>query len=372
MAKVTFSHVKKQYPGESGYSVEDFHLEAEDGEFLVLVGPSGCGKSTLLRMLAGLEDITEGDIYINGKRVNNVSSKDRNIAMVFQNYALYPHMNVFENIAFGLRLRKLPKAEIQERVNRAAKILDLEPYLNKQPRQLSGGQRQRVALGRAIVREPEVFLMDEPLSNLDAKLRVQMREEIGKLYRKLGRTMIYVTHDQIEAMTMGTRIVVMRGGKIQQVDTPERVYTRPNNMFVASFIGSPPINFIPGTICEQEGKVVFDTKRYALQLTNGQVEQLRKGGYINKQVVIGIRAEDIVYRAEELVDGRYAGLKIKASVQMKELLGSDIYLYLHNKDHRLVVRANPRMAFKEGEEITVALDPEAMLLFDRGTEELIC
>ncbi|MCU6710930.1 sn-glycerol-3-phosphate ABC transporter ATP-binding protein UgpC [Paenibacillus sp. J5C_2022] len=372
MARVTFSNVKKRYAGERQDTIENFNLEAESGQFLVLVGPSGCGKSTLLRMLAGLEDATEGDILIDGKRVNDVSSKDRNIAMVFQNYALYPHMSVFENIAFGLRLRKLPKAEIQERVVRAARILDIEPFLSKQPRQLSGGQRQRVALGRAIVREPEVFLMDEPLSNLDAKLRVQMREEIGKLYRKLGRTFIYVTHDQIEAMTMGTKIVVMRSGKILQADTPENIYNRPANMFVASFIGSPPINFVHGRIKGDEAKVIFDTRRYGLHIPAEKAGILLDKGYMNKQVVLGVRAEDIVCKASAFAEDEFIGMQYKSTVEMKELLGSDTYLYLHNKEHRLVARVSPRIRFEEGQEVHVGLEGESLLFFDSGTEELLC
>lgn len=372
MGKVIFQHVTKRYPGEKRNSVNNFNLEIQDGEFLVLVGPSGCGKSTLLRMLAGLEDITEGNIWIDDRIVNYVSSKDRNISMVFQNYALYPHMSVYENIAFGLRLRKLPKGKIHEKVTRAAKILEIEAHLHKKPGQMSGGQRQRVALGRAIVREPDVFLFDEPLSNLDAKLRVQMREEIGKLYRSLKTTMVYVTHDQVEAMTMGTRIVVMRDGVIQQVATPEELYTKPANLFVASFIGSPPMNFVTGKFLESGGKGYFQTRRYKLQLLPGQTEQLLSHGLHDKPVVLGVRAENVVYRPEEVILETYDATRIEAEVQMRELLGSDIYLYLHNKEHKLVIRVDPRSRFMEGQTIAVALDMERVHFFHPTTEGLLC
>ncbi|MDI4649012.1 ABC transporter ATP-binding protein [Cohnella hashimotonis] len=370
MARVLFQHVSKQYPGEHRLSVNDFHLEVADGEFLVLVGPSGCGKSTLLRMLAGLEDISDGEIYIGDRLVNYVSSKDRNISMVFQNYALYPHMNVYENIAFGLRLRRMPKAEIQERVVRAAKILEIEALLNKLPGQMSGGQRQRVALGRAIVREPEVFLMDEPLSNLDAKLRVQMREEIGKLYRRLKTTMIYVTHDQVEAMTMGTRIVVMKGGLIQQAASPQEIYDKPANMFVAGFIGSPPMNFVSGTIRADREGCLFETRRYSLRIPGSRSDALA-AKYAGKKIVMGVRAEDILYRLEDLEQERHRDARLDAAVTIKEHMGSDVYLYLHNKEHRLVVRVDPRMAYEEGQAVTVAPDMERVHFFDPDTEAAI-
>ncbi len=372
MAKVLFQHISKRYPGERRLSVNDFNLEVQDGEFLVLVGPSGCGKSTLLRMLAGLEDISEGEVYIGGKLVNYVSSKDRNISMVFQNYALYPHMSVYENIAFGLRLRKMSKADIHERVTRASIILEIEAHMNKLPRQMSGGQRQRVALGRAIVREPEVFLMDEPLSNLDAKLRVQMREEIGKLYRRLKTTVIYVTHDQIEAMTMGTRIVVMKDGIIQQVGTPEQIYNHPVNMFVASFIGMPPMNFIEGKIDFKDGNCYFDTRRYALLIPPKQRKVLLDRQYAGKTVILGVRAENIVYKPEDLAQEAFAGSKFSATVELQELLGSDIYLYLNNKDHKLVLRVDPRTRIAEGQQMEVGLDFEQVHFLDPATEEFIC
>jgi len=373
MGSVSFQHVKKKYAGERRYSVDDFHLEVEDGEFLVLVGPSGCGKSTLLRMLAGLEEISEGEIYIGDRMVNYVSSKDRNIAMVFQNYALYPHMSVYENIAFGLRLRKLAKHEVHERVIRAAKVLEIEAHLEKQPKQMSGGQRQRVALGRAIVREPDVFLMDEPLSNLDAKLRVQMREEISQLHRKLKTTMIYVTHDQIEAMTMGTRIVVMRGGVIQQVGTPKEIYNAPRNMFVAGFIGTPPMNFIHGTIQRHADGVYFDTRRYRLLLPDTKAKVLIERHFHDKPVVLGVRAEKIDYK--EMSDAEESPMRngFVAKVELMEFMGSDTFVHLNNSDHKLVVRVDPlRLDAREGDTLTVAFHMNNVHFFDPGTEVLIC
>lgn len=377
MAKVIFNHVSKQYAGEHRKSVDDFHLEVEDGEFLVLVGPSGCGKSTLLRMLAGLEEITDGEIFIGERMINYVSSKDRDIAMVFQNYALYPHMTVFENIAFGLRLRKIPHHIIEERVSRAAKVLEIEAHLHKQPRQMSGGQRQRVALGRAIVREPEVFLMDEPLSNLDAKLRVQMREELTKLHRRLNKTTVYVTHDQIEAMTMGTRIVVMNKGLIQQVATPEDVYNHPANMFVAGFIGNPPMNFVTGKIQTRDGRWLFETRRYALALPPELVERAGLKAYYDKPIVLGIRAEDIaVYRidsggeAPDAPDSPPGRIAFK--LEIRELQGSDAYLHLNNSEHKLVARADPKKKYVEEDQLHVELNLEGVHFFDPRTEAALC
>ena len=372
MASVLFRHIEKRYPGERRNAIRDFNLEVHDGEFLVLVGPSGCGKSTLLRMLAGLEDITGGEIFIGDKLVNYISAKDRNISMVFQNYALYPNMTVFENIAFGLRIRKLPKAEIQERVTRVAKVLEIEAHLQKLPRQLSGGQRQRVALGRAIVREPEVFLMDEPLSNLDAKLRVQMREELGKLYRRLKTTTIYVTHDQVEAMTMGTRIVVMKDGVIQQVAPPEEIYNRPANLFVAGFVGSPPMNLMEGLIQEINGVCRFETRRLSLHIPEVKSKELIRRGYPGKSVILGVRAENIVYIKEELEKEEFRSNQFAAEVVMRELLGSDVYLYVNNKEHQLTVRVDPRTRFAEGETIRIGLDLDRVHFFDKDTEGLIC
>src|SRR5690606_29050166 len=288
MAGLNLTNIKKVYD-KGVVSVQDFNLEIRDKEFLVLVGPSGCGKSTTLRMIAGLEDISEGDLYIGEKRVNDVSPKDRDIAMVFQNYALYPHMNVYDNMAFGLKLRKFKKDEIDRRVKDAARILGLEAYLDRKPKALSGGQRQRVALGRAIVRDAKVFLMDEPLSNLDAKLRVQMRAEIQKLHHRLQTTTIYVTHDQTEAMTMATRLVVLKDGLIQQVGAPKEVYDKPNNIFVGGFIGSPAMNFFNGTL--EEGSISLGETKVAVP--EGKMKVLREQGYIGKEVVLGVRPEDI-------------------------------------------------------------------------------
>jgi len=372
VSKVLFHHIYKQYAGEKRVAVNDFHLEIEDGEFLVLVGPSGCGKSTLLRMLAGLEDITDGNIFIGDRIVNYISSKDRNIAMVFQNYALYPHMTVYENIAFSLRLSKLPKAEIHERVNRAAKILDIESQLYKLPKQMSGGQRQRVALGRAIVREPEVFLMDEPLSNLDAKLRIQMREEIGKLYRRLRTTTVYVTHDQVEAMTMGTRIVAMKDGVIQQVAKPEEIYKRPANLFVAGFIGSPQMNFIEGTVRNRDGQSFFETRRLSFCIPEEKSSLLRANGSSGKPIILGIRAENLLYREEDLARTDMQMNVFEAEIEIKELLGSDTFLYTNNKEQRIVVRVDPNARFDEGERIAVGVDMNRALFFDKNSEALIC
>ncbi|WJH35744.1 sn-glycerol-3-phosphate ABC transporter ATP-binding protein UgpC [Paenibacillus sp. CC-CFT747] len=293
MAGVRLNHIVKTYPGAEEATVKDFHLDIKDKEFLVLVGASGCGKSTTLRMIAGLEEITEGELYIGDRLVNDVAPKDRDIAMVFQSYALYPHMNVYQNMAFGLKLRKFKKADIDARVRAAAKILDIEHLLDRKPKALSGGQRQRVALGRAIVREPQVFLMDEPLSNLDAKLRVAMRAEISKLHKRLETTIIYVTHDQTEAMTMGQRIVVMDKGIIQQAATPEEIYNHPVNMFVAGFIGSPSMNFVSGSMTDQGGSLYFKAEGVNVEIPQGKAAVLRDKGYVGKEVVLGIRPEDL-------------------------------------------------------------------------------
>ncbi|PYI56177.1 ABC transporter ATP-binding protein [Paenibacillus flagellatus] len=377
MGSVSFRHVRKKYPSERRYSVDDFHLDVSDGEFLVLVGPSGCGKSTLLRMLAGLEDITEGEMYIGGRMINYVPPKDRNIAMVFQNYALYPHMSVYENIAFGLRLRKVAKHELHERVSRAAKVLEIENHLPKLPGRLSGGQRQRVALGRAIVREPDVFLMDEPLSNLDAKLRVQMREEITRLHRKLQSTFLYVTHDQIEAMTMGTRIVIMRDGVIQQVGTPRDIYASPRNMFVGGFIGTPPMNFVHGRIRSEGDTLYFETKRYALALPADKRKRLLEGGYGRRAVVMGVRAEKAECRPGRGSGAGPAGggdgREFPCRIDRIEFMGSDAYAHVSNEEHRLVVRVDPLgFAGIEGDPATVRIPTEDVHLFDPETEELLC
>ncbi|WP_248926837.1 ABC transporter ATP-binding protein [Paenibacillus hamazuiensis] len=369
MARILMNHIYKRYGKDKQAVVKDFHLEIKDKEFLVFVGPSGCGKSTTLRMIAGLEDISEGEIYIGDTLVNDLPPKDRDIAMVFQNYALYPNMSVYENIAFGLRLRKLPKHEIDIAVKRAARVLEIEQYLSRKPRQLSGGQRQRVALGRAIVRNPQVFLMDEPLSNLDAKLRVQMRTEIIKLHKTLGVTMIYVTHDQIEAMTMGDRIVVMKDGIIQQVDTPELIYTYPKNTFVASFIGSPPMNFIEGRIHENEtGKLEFHTQRFSLEIPEGKAHVLVQNKQVNRTVTLGIRPENV--SLEEIVFHAYPKAVIPGVHKISELMGADRFLHLDiGQERMLVVRANPRYHYDEDDKIQVAVDMSKALFFHVETGE---
>jgi multiple sugar transport system ATP-binding protein len=368
MSRILFNHVYKHYGKDKFPVVKDFNLEIEDKEFMVFVGPSGCGKSTTLRMIAGLEDISQGEIYINNTLVNDLPPKDRDIAMVFQNYALYPNMSVYENIAFGLRLRKIPKHEIDLGVKRAARVLEIEQYLDRKPKQLSGGQRQRVALGRAIVRNPQVFLMDEPLSNLDAKLRVQMRTELIRLHKQLGVTTIYVTHDQTEAMTMGNRIVVMKDGIIQQVDTPEEIYSNPINTFVASFIGSPPMNFIEGRLEEHDGKVEFHTQRFALEIPQGKAHDLKNKNLVNKVITLGVRPENI--SVDQIVFDAFPGAIIPGVHKISELMGADRFLYLDigNKVN-LVVRTNPRNSYDEDTKVSVAVDMHKVLYFDRDSGE---
>ena len=367
MAGLLLKNVTKKYPGNDTPSVKDFNLEIKDKEFLVLVGPSGCGKSTTLRMIAGLEEITEGELYIGDRLVNDVAPKDRDIAMVFQSYALYPHMNVYQNMAFGLKLRKFKKAEIDARVREAAKILDIEHLLDRKPKALSGGQRQRVALGRAIVREPQVFLMDEPLSNLDAKLRVQMRAEISKLHKRLETTIIYVTHDQTEAMTMGDRIVIMKDGVIQQAATPEEVYNRPVNMFVAGFIGSPAMNFLNGALVDQGGSVHFKTDNVDLEMPEGKAKILREKGYVGKEVVLGIRPEDI--HQEPVFMEASPNTIINAYIEVAENLGHEMFLYLEGvgKD-TVIARVDGRLGLKEGTNIKLAVDMNRAHIFDKDTE----
>ncbi|CAM3375585.1 ABC transporter ATP-binding protein [Marinicrinis lubricantis] len=366
MSSILFNHVVKAYGKDKEPVVKDFNLSVEDKEFIVFVGPSGCGKSTTLRMIAGLEDISEGEIYINDRKVNDLPPKHRDIAMVFQNYALYPNMSIYENIAFGLRLRKMPKSEIDLAVKRAARVLEIESYLHRKPRQLSGGQRQRVALGRAIVREPQVFLMDEPLSNLDAKLRVQMRTEIIRLQKQLGVTTIYVTHDQTEAMTMGDRIVVMNDGVIQQVDTPERIYNHPVNRFVASFVGSPPMNFIDGTLLIKDDKVYFDTRRFSLEIPAGKAKRLVQGGYADKPIVLGIRPENI--STDQIMFEAFPSAVLKGIHKLDELMGPDCFLYLDiGMNNDFVVRVNPRNTFQSGDQISLAMDMNSALFFDPNT-----
>ncbi|WP_127580322.1 ABC transporter ATP-binding protein [Paenibacillus koleovorans] len=366
MARILFNHVYKQYGKDHLPVVKDFDMEIKEGEFVVFVGPSGCGKSTTLRMIAGLEEISKGEIYIGDTLINDLPPKDRDIAMVFQNYALYPNMSVYENIAFGLRLRKLPKHEIDLSVKKAARILEIESFLGRRPKQLSGGQRQRVALGRAIVREPRVFLMDEPLSNLDAKLRVQMRTEIIKLHKQLGVTTVYVTHDQTEAMTMGSRIVVMKDGVIQQVDTPEQVYNNPANTFVAGFVGSPPMNFIEGRLLDEGGRLEFHTNRFVLEIPPGKAASLKN----ERVVLLGIRPENI--SVEPIMFDAFPKAIIPGVHLLSELMGADRYLYLNiGSQTNLVVRINPRNQFEEDEKINVAIDMNKALFFNRDTGERI-
>ncbi|MGN5650678.1 ABC transporter ATP-binding protein [Bacillus sp. Brlt_9] len=364
MAEIKLQNIAKIYSGNVK-TVRDFNLHIKDGEFVVFVGPSGCGKSTTLRMIAGLEDISEGDFIIDGKKMNNVAPKDRDIAMVFQNYALYPHMTVYENMAFGLKLRKHPKEEIHKRVMDAAKILGLEPYLDRKPKAMSGGQRQRVALGRAIVRNAKVFLMDEPLSNLDAKLRVQMRAEISKLHRNLGATTIYVTHDQTEAMTMADRIVVLKDGVIQQVGSPKEIYDYPNNVFVGEFIGSPAMNSVQGKL--KDG--YFITGDQKIKVTEGKWKLLKEKGYNNKDVILGIRPEDL--HDEQIVLDSYKESIVNITIDNFELLGAETILYANLNNHSLVARIDSRSDVKIGQSIKLAFDMNKVHFFDKESEERI-
>ncbi|MFC4768329.1 ABC transporter ATP-binding protein [Effusibacillus consociatus] len=368
MARVQLKHVYKRYSGDV-VAVKDFDLDIRDQEFLVLVGPSGCGKSTTLRMVAGLEEISDGELWIGERVVNDVHPKDRDIAMVFQNYALYPHMNVYDNISFGLKLRKVPKQEIDRRVREAAKILDIEHLLDRKPKALSGGQRQRVALGRAIVREPQVFLMDEPLSNLDAKLRVQMRTEIAKLHKRLKTTVIYVTHDQTEAMTMGDRIVVMKDGVIQQVGTPVELYNHPTNMFVASFIGSPAMNFLNGKLVEEGGSIYFRAEGITILIPEGRYGLLRDKGVVGKEVVFGIRPENL--HDEPVYLETYSNATLRAEVEVVEMLGAEEYLYLNVNGQSLTARVDARSDIKSGSNVTLALDMNKGHIFDKETQQAI-
>jgi multiple sugar transport system ATP-binding protein len=367
MAGVRLDHVFKRYSATDEPAVKDFHLEIKDKEFLVLVGPSGCGKSTTLRMIAGLEEISEGELYIGDRLVNDVAPKDRDIAMVFQSYALYPHMNVYQNMAFGLKLRKFKKADIDARVREAARILDIEHLLDRKPKALSGGQRQRVALGRAIVREPQVFLMDEPLSNLDAKLRVQMRAEISKLHKRLQTTVIYVTHDQTEAMTMGDRIVVMKDGIIQQATTPEEIYNNPVNMFVAGFIGSPSMNFISGMLSEEGGAVHFKATNVNVVIPDGRAKVIREKGYIGKEVILGIRPEDL--HEEPIFLEASPNSIVTAEVEVAENLGHEMFLYINGVGtETAIARVDGRAGIKEGSTIKLAMDMNKVHVFDKETE----
>ncbi|MFD0620767.1 ABC transporter ATP-binding protein [Paenibacillus sp. GCM10027629] len=367
MAGVKLEHIYKKYAGSDKATVIDVNLDIQDKEFLVLVGPSGCGKSTTLRMIAGLEEISEGKLYIGDRVVNDVAPKDRDIAMVFQSYALYPHMNVYQNMAFGLKLRKFKKDDIDKRVREAAKILDIEHLLDRKPKALSGGQRQRVALGRAIVREPQVFLMDEPLSNLDAKLRGQMRAEISKLAKRLETTVIYVTHDQIEAMTMGDRIVVMKDGIIQQAASPDILYNHPTNIFVAGFIGAPTMNFIEGDLSEQGGAVRFRATGLDVEVPAGKAQALKDKGYIGKKVILGVRPEDM--HEEPVFLEASPNSIFSAHVEVSENLGHEMLLYLNGvgKDS-VIARVDGRSNTKEGQNIKLAIDMNKIHVFDKENE----
>ena len=368
MASISCQHIYKIYPGATAPSVTDFNLEIQDKEFIIFVGPSGCGKSTTLRMIAGLEEISKGEMYIGGRLINDVPPKDRDIAMVFQSYALYPHMTVYKNIAFGLELRKTPKDEIDRRVHEAAKILEIEHLLDRKPKALSGGQRQRVALGRAMVRNPAVFLLDEPLSNLDAKLRVQMRIEIAKLHQRLGTTIIYVTHDQTEAMTLGTRIVVMKDGVIQQVDTPQNLYEKPQNLFVAGFMGSPQMNFLDAVVRINGTAVTLEVAGQSIPLPPAKAKKLIDGGYNGKTVVMGIRPED-VYDSEMFIET--AKCVFSSTIKVYELLGAEVFLYFDLGEFPMTARVDPRSNARPGDTVRFAFDVEKIHVFDKETEQVI-
>jgi len=366
MASLSLKHIYKKYPG-GVTAVSDFNLEIENEEFLVLVGPSGCGKSTTLRMIAGLEEISEGELRIGDRLVNDVAPKDRKIAMVFQNYALYPHMTVFENMAFGLKLSKVPKDIIKKKVEDAARILDITHLLDRKPKALSGGQKQRVALGRAIVRNPEVFLLDEPLSNLDAKLRAAMRTELTKLHESVKTTFVYVTHDQVEAMTMATRIVVMKDGLIQQVDSPQKLYDFPVNMFVAGFIGTPQMNFMEGKLEKKGDDLFFVYEGNYLKVPADKANKPELAPYIGKDVYAGLRPECIF--DDDANRSKYADATFDCTVDVTELMGAEIYLYLNvGKKGKLIARVSSRSTTRAKDQIKVAFDMSRMHIFDKDTE----
>jgi multiple sugar transport system ATP-binding protein len=375
MAKVLIENLYKIYQGTKGqevFAVEDVNLEIDNEEFMVLVGPSGCGKSTTLRMVAGLEEISKGSIYIDGKRINDVPPKDRDIAMVFQNYALYPHMTVYKNMAFGLELRKLPKSEIEQRVREAAQILGLsDAMLSRKPKALSGGQRQRVAVGRSIVRKPKVFLFDEPLSNLDAKMRVQMRTEISKLHRRLNNTMIYVTHDQVEAMTMGDRICVMKDGRVQQVAAPLDIYNRPANMFVAGFIGNPPMNFFQGTIVQKNGRLFFSeagnpqgAEGITLPVAPGHEKLV--ADFAGKPIALGLRPEDI---QERMIANSEPEKIFKAQVEVVEPMGGETYVYLNSGVHSFILRSSGQVSLRANKSVELVADMSKAHFFSVAKQE---
>ena len=365
MATLQLKDINKIYPN-GVQAVFDFNLSIKDKEFIVFVGPSGCGKSTTLRMIAGLEEITSGELYIDEEMVNDKAPKDRNIAMVFQSYALYPHMSVYDNMAFGLKLRKMPKDQIEEKVNQAAEILGLSPYLDRKPKALSGGQRQRVALGRAIVRNAKVFLMDEPLSNLDAKLRVQMRGELIKLHNQIETTTIYVTHDQIEAMTMASRIVVMKDGYIMQVGSPKEIYDNPNNMFVAGFIGTPPMNFIHGRVNKQG---IFIAGKHTIELPQDKFEIIKFHKMIEKDIVLGIRPEDI--HDDQVVMKAYPNAVLDIVVDVAELLGAETNIYTQVHESNICASVDARTNIRIGDKLKLTLDMNKSHFFDPQTEQVL-
>ena len=368
MASLSLKNVCKVYP--NGFvAVKDFNLDVADKEFIIFVGPSGCGKSTTLRMIAGLEEISSGELWIGDKLVNDVEPKDRDIAMVFQNYALYPHMTVYDNMSFGLKLRKVPKPEIDKLVHEAAKILGIEQLLDRKPKALSGGQRQRVAMGRAIVRNPKVFLMDEPLSNLDAKLRVQMRIEIQKIHQRLETTIIYVTHDQTEAMTLGTRIVVLKDGIIQQVDTPQNLYDKPCNVFVAGFMGSPQMNLINAKVVQSGEDVVLMFGGNTVKLPEGKAQKLIEAGYVDTTVIMGIRPEDL--NDSEVIINANPDCVIEATIRVYELLGAEVFLYFDIDEVNCTARVNPRTTARPGDIIKLGIDMTKLHIFDKDTEQVI-
>ena len=368
MASLSLRHIYKKYPG-GVTAVSDFNLEVKDKEFIVFVGPSGCGKTTTLRMIAGLEEITEGELFIGDQLVNDVAPKDRQIAMVFQNYALYPHMSVFENMSFGLKLNKTPKEEIKRRVEEAARILDITHLLDRKPKALSGGQKQRVALGRAIVRNPKVFLLDEPLSNLDAKLRAAMRTELTKLHNRVGTTFVYVTHDQVEAMTMATRIVVMKDGLIQQVDTPQNLYDSPCNIFVAGFIGTPQMNFINGKLVKKDDGVYFNFEDIAIKLPENKANAPELADYIGNEVIVGLRPEAISDEAKVVEANPETSIDV--NVDVTELMGAEIYLYLNIGETNMIARVSSRSQSRAGQQIKVNFDMSRLHIFDKDTERCI-
>ncbi len=365
MASVTYDHVYKRFGDVA--AVNDMNVEIADKEFLVLVGPSGCGKSTALRLLAGLEEISDGKILIGDRVVNDVAPKDRDIAMVFQSYALYPHLSVYDNMAFGLKLRKTPKADIKRQVDEAAQILGIEELLDRKPRQLSGGQRQRVAVGRAIVREPSVFLFDEPLSNLDAKLRVAMRAEINKLHQRLQTTFIYVTHDQVEAMTMATRIAVINRGILQQVDSPQNLYDRPDNLFVAGFIGSPAMNFFPAKLQKDNGKLVVDAGAFSVAIPSENATPYE--AHAGKNVIFGIRPEDI--HDPTFIPPNVHTENVESQIDVTELMGNEIFLHMLSGDNSFVARVDPRSNMRVGEKTQIAFDMDNIHIFDAATEDAV-